>query len=319
MTSGIPAAMASIKVIVTLFSLGCAVMIWLILGKVAPRSQLIGTLLYLWNPVAIVEFAGEGHNDALMIFFMLLSLFLWLRAREGASIVATACAALVKIVGVMLLPLELVYARRTPRNGRQLAGQLLIGGAVAAVIAALVIAPVWIGWSTFDGLRAHSRPSILASTPGVLYWYLTRTHSEQASALLLSVTMTGLFAGAIALASLKVKDAIGLLQACGLVAVVYLVVAPGYWAWYAAMPIALLALSPSRPFIWAIAALSLASRFAAPVDALRLDGWMDWEREMFVVTMVGIWMPAALLLLGAAWRPFHARSKYASPVRYVSS
>src|SRR5205814_9340795 len=54
MTSGIPAAMASIKVIVTLFSLGCAVMIWLILGKVAPRSQLIGTLLYLWNPVAIV-------------------------------------------------------------------------------------------------------------------------------------------------------------------------------------------------------------------------------------------------------------------------
>jgi hypothetical protein len=97
------------------------------------------------------------------------------------------------------------------------------------------------------------------------------------------------------------------------------VLAPGYWPWYAAMPIALLALSPGRAFIWAIAAVSLASRLAAPIDVLRLDGWMDWEREMFVVTIVGIWLPSALLLLNAARRAFHPRSKYASPVRYASS
>ncbi|PYR60928.1 MAG: hypothetical protein DMF91_11110, partial [Acidobacteria bacterium] len=203
-TPNIPAAILSITTIVTLCSLGCALMIWLILGTAAPRSQLMGTLLYLWNPVAIVEFAGEGHNDAFMMFFMLLSLFLWFRAREGMSIVATACAALVKVVGVMLVPLELVYAWRTHRDRRQLVGQLLIGAAIAAVIAVLVVAPVWIGWNTFDGLRAHSRPSILASTPGVVYWYLTRTHSEQASALLISTMMTGLFIGAVAMASLRV-------------------------------------------------------------------------------------------------------------------
>jgi len=273
----------------------------------------------LLNPVAIVELAGEGHDDALMSFFMPLSLFLWFRAREGMSIVATACAALVKVVGVMLVPLELVYAWRTHRDRRQLVGQLLIGAAIAAVIAVLVVAPVWIGWNTFDGLRAHSRPSILASTPGVVYWYLTRTHSEQASALLISTMMTGLFIGAVAMASLTVKDAASLLRACGAVAVVYFVVAPGYWPWYATLPIALLALSPSRPFIWAIAAVSLASRLAAPIDTLRLDGWMDWEREVFLVTIVGIWLPVAVLVLDAARRPLHARSKYASPVRYVSS
>ena len=318
-TPDIPAAMLAIKTIVTLFSLGCALMIWSILAKVAPRPQLIGTLLYLWNPVTIVEFAGEGHNDAVMMFFMLLSLFLWLRAREGVSMVATACAALVKVVGVMLVPLELVYAWRTHHDRRRLVGQILVGAGIAAGIAVLVLAPVWIGWHTFDGLRAHSRPSILASTPGVLYWYLIRSHSEQASALLLSTMMTGAFAAAVAFACLTVKDAASLLRACGFVAVVYLVVAPGYWPWYAAMPIALLALTPDRTFVWAIVAVSVASRLAAPIDTLRLDGWMDWEREMFIVTIVGVWLPVALLSIRAAWRPRYGRSQYASPVRYVSS
>src|SRR5260221_8941122 len=73
--TGIPGQVLSIKLLVVAFSVGSAAMIWLILGIVAPRSQLAGTLIYLWNPVVIVELAGEGHNDAAMLFFVLLSLW----------------------------------------------------------------------------------------------------------------------------------------------------------------------------------------------------------------------------------------------------
>ena len=114
--------------------------------------------------------------------------------------------------------------------------------------------------------------------------------------------MSGTFIGYMAVTSLKVKDAQSLLRACGRVAVVYLVVAPGYWPWYAAMPIALLALTPDATFIWSIVAVSLASRLAAPLDALRLNGVMDWEHELFATTIVGVWLPAASIVVAGAWQ-----------------
>jgi hypothetical protein len=217
-------------------------------------------------------------------------------------VVATTIVALVKVVGVMIVPLELVYAWRTHPNRRRLAASLLLGAAAALAVAAVAYAPLWIGRGTLDGLREHSRPSITASTPGVLYWYLTRTHSEEASARLLSLLMTGIFVGYVVLTSVSVRDAVSLLKACGRVAVVYLLVAPGYWPWYAAMPVALLALAPNAMFTWTIVAVSLASRLAAPIDVLRLDGLLDWEAEVFRTTIVGIWLPAATLLLLGAWR-----------------
>src|SRR5262249_27223476 len=64
--ASVRAQMLLIKVVVVLFSFGCAWLVWSILGGVAPRAQLAGTILYLWNPVVVVEFAGEGHNDAVL-------------------------------------------------------------------------------------------------------------------------------------------------------------------------------------------------------------------------------------------------------------
>jgi hypothetical protein len=300
--TGIPAQVLSIKLVVVAFSVGTAAMIWLILGIVAPRSQFTGVLIYLWNPVVIVELAGEGHNDAAMLFFVLLSLWLVVRARQTASAASLAFGALVKIVAVMIAPLQLAYAWRTQRDRGRLAVGVAAGAVVAIAVAAFFYAPFWIGSATLEGLRAHSRPAIQPSTQGVMYWYLTRTHSETASAALVSIAMTGLFAGYVAWATFTVRDAASLMKACGRVAVLYLVVAPGYWPWYAAMPVALLALAPNDGSFAAVLAVSLASRLAAPIDILRLDGAMDWTMEMFAITAIGVWLPAALLVVLGARR-----------------
>ena len=301
-SSDVVTSTRAIKTLVAASSIGSAVLIWLILGTAAPRLQLAGTLLYAWNPVVVMEFAAEGHNDALMIFFVLLSLFLWTRRRPAAGIVAVALGALVKIAAALPAPLEIVYAWRTYPNRRRLIVAVLAGTTAAVATAVVLFAPVWIGAPTFDGLRTHSRPAILPSTQGVLYWYLTRSHSEAASARLISLASSALFIAVLAIAASRVTDKTTLFKACGRVAIAYVLLAPGYWPWYAALPIALLALAPDRMAVWSIVAISLAARLAAPIDELRLGGFMDWETEVFAATIVGVWLPAAAIGIAALFR-----------------
>jgi hypothetical protein len=302
LTPDIATQIAMIKVLVIVASLGSAGLVWLILGRVRPGAQMLGTMLYLWNPVVIVEFAGEGHNDSLMIGFLLLSLLWFIRARSGAGLVALGLGAIVKAAAPIVLPAQVVYSWRTRPDRRRLVFELLLGAIVGVGVAALLYAPLWVGKATLAGLRAHSRPSVLASTPGVLFWYLTRSHSEDASARLISLAMGGAFVSYVAIVSLRVTDAKSLVRAGGGIAVAYLVLAPGYWAWYAALPVALLALSPDHTFRWLIVAVSLCSRLAAPIDILRVNGVMGWETEVLSATIVGVWAPVFVFLLRQSWR-----------------
>jgi alpha-1,6-mannosyltransferase len=297
------------KVVVTAFSLGSAVLIWLILGLVSPRHQITGTILYLWNPVVVMELAGEGHNDAPMIFFLLASVYLWIRGRIGESFAAILVGALVKIVSVVFVPLELIYLWRTRQVNRGTAGALLLGGCAAAAIGIVAYAPVWAGWHTFDGIRAHATPNLMSgSTPNVSFWYLTRIYPARAAARVLSLLMAGGFLGCVAVVGLRIHDAASFVRSFGRTAIVYLALAPGYWPWYAALPVALLALAPGAMAIWSIFAISLGARLAAPIDALRMNGLLDWDREMFSTTMIGVWFPVSAIGLRytlrarAAWK-----------------
>ena len=60
LTLNIRIAMFLMKSLMVVASFVSAWAIWAILGRVRPGDQLIGTVLYLWNPLVIIEFAGEG-------------------------------------------------------------------------------------------------------------------------------------------------------------------------------------------------------------------------------------------------------------------
>ncbi|HYN89548.1 MAG TPA: hypothetical protein VER55_13520, partial [Ardenticatenaceae bacterium] len=87
------------------FHLVSAVLIWQILGRWKPQQQLAGTLLYAWNPLALIEFAGSGHNDPLMISLILLGIWLALRSGWRLATVALAAAILIKWIPALLLSL----------------------------------------------------------------------------------------------------------------------------------------------------------------------------------------------------------------------
>jgi hypothetical protein len=301
-TGGVDSQMWVTKSTIVFFHLICGLLISRILGRISPRDRLTGMVLYLWNPVVIWELAGEGHNDSLINSAALLSLLFGVRLRPGASTLAAGAGALVKITAVTVMPPQLVYWWRTGER-RRAAIAIGAAGVVLAVLAVLLYSPVWIGLSTFDGMRVHGRPNLHPSTQTTVYRFVTRSIPEDTAAKAIALLAGGAFVLYAVITSFKAVDPQSMVRACGRIAVAYLLLAPGYWPWYATMPVALLALTPRGPFVTAIMAFSLAARFAGPIDRLRLNGLMDWPAELTVVGIVGLWAPALLMLVIAVLRP----------------
>jgi alpha-1,6-mannosyltransferase len=79
--------------------------VWAIVQLLAsfglPRQRI---LIYAWHPLAVWEFAGSGHLDAMIIGFLALSLLARHRDSEIGTGVALASATLVKFFPGVLLP-----------------------------------------------------------------------------------------------------------------------------------------------------------------------------------------------------------------------
>ena len=89
-----------------------AALIWLILGRIAPRRQLLGTLLYAWNPLCLLEFCASAHNDAIMLTFALLGVYCLVRGWEWPALVSFGLSISIKYVLLALLPLYLALVVR---------------------------------------------------------------------------------------------------------------------------------------------------------------------------------------------------------------
>jgi hypothetical protein len=61
-------------------------------------------LIYAWHPLAIWEFAGSGHVDALAIAFIALALLVHRKSRETLTGFFLACATCVKLFPAVLVP-----------------------------------------------------------------------------------------------------------------------------------------------------------------------------------------------------------------------
>lgn len=89
-----------------------AVAIWAIiqlLGSFGFARQRV--LIYAWHPLAIWEFAGSGHADALAIAFIALALLARRERAETLTGVLIACATCVKFFPIVLFPA--LYTRRS--------------------------------------------------------------------------------------------------------------------------------------------------------------------------------------------------------------
>ena len=68
-------------------------------------SSLTAMTFFALNPLVLLEAIGNGHNDMLMLALMMLGLVLWQRDRWASAAFTMTLAALVKVTGLILLPL----------------------------------------------------------------------------------------------------------------------------------------------------------------------------------------------------------------------
>jgi alpha-1,6-mannosyltransferase len=285
------------KVIATGASLGSAALIWRVLGYIDPAVQLQGTLAYLWNPLILTEFAAEGHNDAVMIFFSLAAVAAAIAGRPAISLIAQLVGVLSKYMSALFLPAQLIFLWRTRRGGTRLALQVAVALAVIVVILAVLYAPYWAGLHSFDGLVHRTYPFGSATFFGVLRWILKLTPVKPWAGPFTTALLAGLLLALIAWCSLRVRDAGDLAKSCAWISLAVLFVSPEYWPWYACMPIAWICVGELRRLFWLAFLLSIVGRLVAPLDLLRIHGHLGSGLSKGFTTGVGDLLPLIVLLI----------------------
>jgi hypothetical protein len=110
------------------------------------------TLLLLWNPLVIVESAGGGHVEPVMMAFALAGTLLLLRRRAASGVALMVLSALTKWVTGLLLFLALLREAHAAPAGQRWRTLLRLTG-IALLTAGLCYAPFVVGLSTRGGVH----------------------------------------------------------------------------------------------------------------------------------------------------------------------
>jgi hypothetical protein len=102
--SDLLSALVSFKGLASLAFLAGAIFIWLSLQRSKPADRAGATLLWAWNPTLLLIFAMDGHNDSLMLLWLLAGWWLISRDRFQLGMIVMLLAPLTKAIGLLPLP-----------------------------------------------------------------------------------------------------------------------------------------------------------------------------------------------------------------------
>ena len=236
-----------------------AALIWGILGRLAPRRRLWGTLLYAWNPLCLLEFCASAHNDAVMLTSALAAVYLLLREQEIAALVMMGLSISTKYVLLAVFPLYLmlVARRMLARNEsiqRVAWGAIWRVGVVLGVIIVTAL-PYWDGARTFSSILYSPPAQQLDNSPLEALSYPLRAligafgvGSAQAGRTAENLLkVLGLLAFAVVWLRLllRVRDIESMLSGWAWTLFAYVVIASGwFWPWYVTWVVTFVALLP---------------------------------------------------------------------------
>ena len=127
------------KLLALVCFLAGAAVIWAAADERPGRAA--AALLWAWNPALLLTFALNGHNDALMLLWLLLGYWVGRRGRPAAGFLLMCLAALTKPVAALVLPVFFIAAWRALSDGRARARFTLIAVGGAAALTWLAFLP----------------------------------------------------------------------------------------------------------------------------------------------------------------------------------
>jgi hypothetical protein len=137
-------------------------LLWLILGRVAPQHRLLGTLLYAWNPLALLELAGMGHYEGVLLTLFLLAVFVYVWGRKHAGrrwyeigvLVIFGIAAGTNLVTLLITPLFVWFTLRTENNMARAVRAFCWRMGIVLACMTLIYLPFWRGAPTFFAITS---------------------------------------------------------------------------------------------------------------------------------------------------------------------
>ena len=234
-------------------------------------------LIYAWHPLAIWEFAGSGHADAMAIALIALALL----ARRRQSAISTgfflACATLVKLFPAVLFPA--LYLRRNWKLPLAFAATILI-----AYLPYLSVGPVGVlgylpGYANERGMVSGDQYFLLAVVRRVF-----SAHVPTSAYLIFSLALLGVVA--VWVLRDRSGDELGYLRNALLIAALFLLLVAPHFSWY---------------FVWLIPFLcfipSPAVFYLTGASFLLYLTWLDDSPDRMLVLKGLMFVPFLLLSL----------------------
>jgi hypothetical protein len=132
--------------------LGNTLLVWMLARRIDAQRAPTAAIAYGWNPLALVEFSFNGHNDVLMLTFVLGALLATTSRRVLVAAVLLGCSVATKYTSILIAPILLLWGAFrlapgvTPRDGLR---TFLISAALVGVVPAVLYAPWFEGVRTF--------------------------------------------------------------------------------------------------------------------------------------------------------------------------
>jgi Dolichyl-phosphate-mannose-protein mannosyltransferase len=300
-------ALHVLKAYNALFYVGSAFLVFLIARRLTPGREAFAFALYAWNPFVVMRTAGDGHNDVVMFFFVLLAFWAMVSEKWRYVLPALVAAVLIKYVPILLIPPVLLIGYAAVDDRRWFVRENLVGGALAALLAAAAFAPFLEG-GLFDQVVSGQSERFANSI-----WLALQVQLQERGELSFDdasefARWAGYAFFGVAYLFLMValwrseRRLVDVIACSGLMMLALAAGLSWFMPWYFLWSIPLLVLAPGRWPVALVLALSLGGMAPELLTwyGSRWNYFVD-HYTTYVVAIVALIFGAALLVVGGAW------------------
>jgi hypothetical protein len=179
----------TLKIVTVLAYLGCAWLVYRILRQLQPQWAIAGTISFAWSPLVLLESVQNGHNDIVMVFFLLAAVWACSKSvilseaknpsgdtfegrfagaqrdlgQDNVQKLLTfsgcfflALSILIKFVTILLVPFFLLAITAPAKTWTKRLVLMMRYGLTVAVLVVLPLLLLWPGWNNWAVLQAGS-------------------------------------------------------------------------------------------------------------------------------------------------------------------
>lgn len=160
------------KVLAVAFYAACLPIVYTLARRVSPGRENFALAVSAWCPILLMHICGGGHNDSIMVFFVLAGFLLYRKDHAFWGLLMLLLAVMVKMsAGLALLPYLVLYVRdKRARPLRRLAS----AAAAVVVVPTLLYIPFWGGTRIFKSTREVAKLYSYSSVPRLIGYYAQR-------------------------------------------------------------------------------------------------------------------------------------------------